>query len=84
VLTIVVVAIIFVIWCRVFALAVTEEKPEDRIIWSLITFFGGPFGTLMYLFIRWPMLKREQRDRDIEMLRTMREEFEKSPSGTKA
>ena len=70
-------AIFFVIWCRVFALAATEEKPDDKIVWSLVTFFGGPFGVLMYLLIRYPVLKGEQQRRDFEMLRAMREEFEK-------
>ena len=59
-------------------MAVTEEKADDKIVWSLVVFFGGPLGALMYWFIRVPFLKREEKRRDLELLRQMHEEFEKS------
>ena len=74
-------AILLFVWVRALALAIIiEEKPGDKIIWSLVVFFGGLLGALLYLLIRWPFLRREEQQRDSEMLQQMREDFVKGPS----
>jgi len=72
-----VIAIYLVLWVRMFVLAATEEESGDKIVWSLAVFFGGPLGMLLYWLVRLPARSLEERRGDREMLRQMREEFER-------